>query len=91
MHALQTKLVLGLREYRSLHLSQSRGSVPHNALILPPALRLVPAWVLGAVRCAALRLSVREVSNVSTCPSAARYVFAPAHCACSAASPAPGV
>ena len=61
--AVQNKLVLGLREYRSLHLTQSRGSVPHNGLILPPAMRLAPAWILGALRTAALRGSVREVSG----------------------------
>ena len=61
--AAQNKLVLGLREYRSLHLAQSRGSVPHNGLILPPAMRLAPAWILGALRTAALRGSVREVGS----------------------------
>ena len=63
---MQNKLVLGLREYRSLHLTQSRGSVPHNGLILPPAMRLAPAWILGALRTAALRGSVREVSGRTT-------------------------
>lgn len=82
-YPVQHKLVLALREYRSLHLSQSRGSVPHNALIVPPALRLAPAWALGALRTAALRGSVREVRlALCTCACAIRSTAQSAMFAC---------
>lgn len=46
-----------------MHAAQARGSspIPHNALIFPPALRLLPIWALGALKTAALRGTVRDV------------------------------
>ena len=60
---LQHKLVLALREYRSVHVAQARGGqpIPHNGLIFPPALRYLPIWALGALKTAALRGTVRDV------------------------------
>ena len=44
---LQGKLGLALKEFRLLHAQSSRGSVPMNQLIFPPALKYLPVWSLG--------------------------------------------
>ncbi|CAL8469171.1 g8712 [Coccomyxa elongata] len=62
--AIQTKLVLALREYRLLHASASRGTtLPHNKLIFPPTLRYLPVWILGLLKTPALRGTMRDVST----------------------------
>ncbi len=43
----QHKLGLALKEFRLLHATSSRGSVPMNQLIFPPALKYLPVWSLG--------------------------------------------
>ncbi len=43
----QHKLGLALKEYRLLHSTSARGSLPMNKLIFPPALKYLTVWSLG--------------------------------------------
>ncbi|GMH36590.1 hypothetical protein BSKO_04463 [Bryopsis sp. KO-2023] len=49
---IETKLVSGMREYRVMHSTHFRGV---NKLIYPDSLRFLPLWVLGVMKCGALR------------------------------------
>ena len=47
---VQDKLVVALKEYRSLYSQQAvqqRAAMPMNLLIYPPSLRYLPLWTLG--------------------------------------------
>lgn len=47
---VQNKLVVALKEYRSLYSQQAvqqRAAMPMNLLIYPPSLRYLPLWTLG--------------------------------------------
>jgi hypothetical protein len=45
----QHKLGLALKEYRLLHSTSARGSLPMNKLIFPPALKYLTVWTLGEI------------------------------------------
>ena len=44
---MQHKLGLALKEFRLLHATSTRGALPMNKLIFPPALKYLPVWSLG--------------------------------------------
>eukprot|EP01025_Chloroclados_australasicus_P004026 TRINITY_DN1096_c0_g1_i2.p1 TRINITY_DN1096_c0_g1~~TRINITY_DN1096_c0_g1_i2.p1 ORF type:complete len:1056 (+),score=152.01 TRINITY_DN1096_c0_g1_i2:251-3418(+) len=55
--AVLQKVMLGFKEFRIMHAQHFRAP---NQLAFPPNLKYLPAWTLGATKCAALRAHGRD-------------------------------
>ena len=66
----QHKLGLALKEFRLLHATSARGSLPMNKLIFPPALKYLPVWSLGEA------LQPLLLPNMQmSCPNTSHFVL----------------